>query len=302
MVWDRSYSRLRDLKDHSSAGTLAQKMYTTKKQGWAAYQQVNQIQCFGGIMLTKLEISSCENVKAHYAERNLQELQMANMLTVAQYAPVYSAAKDFLATQNPVLDWSCGSGHFSLFLASQKVKVSSIGFNSPAYIKELLPPTINYVEGDFREPVALPFQNGEFQVVFSIGVLEHVRETGGSELASMKEIHRLLRPNGIFFVCHLPNRKSWIEFVVRRFYPHKFHHQFLYSRTDIESLAQQSGFKILTCKRYGIFPKNSFEKMPAFLGNSIFFLQTIYFFEAIFSRVFGFFCQNWLVVLQRQEN
>ena len=167
-------------------------------------------------MLTKFEIEICEKVRAHYQSKNISELQMSNLLTIAQYASVYSTSKEYIETNQPVLDWSCGSGHFSVFLSIQSAKVTSIGFNSPGYIKQLLPSNVNYIEGDFSEPVHLPFQKSEFEVVFSIGVLEHVRETGGSEDASLREIHRILKANGIFFICHLPNKNSWIEYVLIR--------------------------------------------------------------------------------------
>lgn len=253
-------------------------------------------------MLTNFEIETCEKVRDHYRSKNISELQMANLLTIAQYASVYSASKKYLETNQPVLDWSCGSGHFSVFLSTQNAKVTSIGFNSPGYIKQILPSNVTYIEGDFSEPVHLPFKKSEFGVVFSIGVLEHVRETGGSEASSLREMHRILKANGIFFICHLPNKKSWIEYVVRTFFPQKFKHQFLYNKNDIESMAQNSGFKVLNAGRYGIFPKNSLEKLPPALSNSRVFLQIFYLLESLFSRIFGAFCQNWLVILQRQES
>ncbi|MBQ4132690.1 MAG: methyltransferase domain-containing protein [Desulfovibrionaceae bacterium] len=47
--------------------------------------------------------------------------------------------------------------------------------------------------------------------MFSIGVFEHVHETGGDQLASLKEISRVLKPEGFFLCFHLPNKYSWVE-------------------------------------------------------------------------------------------
>jgi SAM-dependent methyltransferase len=51
----------------------------------------------------------------------------------------------------------------------------------------------------------LPFNDGEFDAVFANQVLEHVRDMVGL----MAEIHRILRPGGIF-LAHTPYfRSSW---------------------------------------------------------------------------------------------
>jgi ubiquinone/menaquinone biosynthesis C-methylase UbiE len=252
-------------------------------------------------MLTKFEIENIEKVRSYYTKNNLSELQMTNLLTVGQYAHVYSVTMEYLKPFDRVLDWSCGSGHYSLFLLLQNADVTSIGFNSPSYIRQLLPKKINYVEGNLNEPVRLPFNPGEFKMVFSIGVLEHVPETGGSELQSLREVHRILQPGGIFFICHLPNYGSWIEYLVRTFFSDRFHHKFLYRRKDIEELAQKSGFIVLKLERYGIFPKNSFSRVSSLFGNSKTALQVFYLLEAACSFAFRPFCQNWLVVLKRLD-
>lgn len=52
---------------------------------------------------------------------------------------------------------------------------------------------------------ALPFQDGEFDAVFSNQVLEHIRDL----VALVREVHRVLRPGGVF-LAHVPYfRSSW---------------------------------------------------------------------------------------------
>jgi len=44
----------------------------------------------------------------------------------------------------------------------------------------------------------------KFDAVVSVGVLEHVKETGGSEIGSLREIFRILKLNGYLSVTTFP--------------------------------------------------------------------------------------------------
>ncbi len=179
-----------------------------------------------------------------------------------------------------VLDWGCGNGWFSYYLikAGFKNVVSyGYGWDSIDEAKKNIP-EINYVNGaDFAldNPSKLPFDNKTFDIVFSIGVLEHVHETGGDQLLSLNELHRILKPNGIFFCYHLPNKLTWIEFLKGLFVKDKekhFLHTRKFNKKDITYLSSQAGFKLQITKRYNILPYNIFRKN--FLDNR--YLATIY--------------------------
>jgi len=93
-----------------------------------------------------------------------------------------------------------------------------------------------------------------------VGVLEHVRETGGSEVGSLREILRILKLDGVFVCYHLPNQFSLIEFIASLL-SNKYH-KYRYTRQSIETLCQQSGFELLEIhsmvlpKYVGSLPKN----------------------------------------------
>ena len=193
-----------------------------------------------------------------------------------------------------ILDWGCGNGHFCIFLLEQGFQnVHGYAFRSPS-LQELLPTdqTFTFHLGNRQEPTRLPFKDNSFSSILSIGVLEHVREFGGTEAASLREIHRILEPNGLFICAHLPNRNSLIEAIARARKTNYFH-QYTYSESEILDLLRQSGFtKPSHMKRYGIIPRNSFSGKLAAIGNSKKCAQALEISDRILSRMFRPFCQN----------
>ena len=64
-----------------------------------------------------------------------------------------------------------------------------------------------------QAPTALPFDIATFDAVLSCGVLEHVDEFSrkGNEMKSLREIHRVLKPNGKLLIYQLPQHAAWQE-------------------------------------------------------------------------------------------
>ncbi len=108
--------------------------------------------------------------------------------------------------------------------------------------------------------ILLPFESESFDIVTSIGVLEHVREFGGSEEESLKEIKRVLIPGGRFFCFHLPNRYSWIEHLSK--IVGKWHHEYRFTRSEIDYLCRVVDIELMECKKYGFLPRNVLGRWP----------------------------------------
>jgi SAM-dependent methyltransferase len=119
-----------------------------------------------------------------------------------------------------------------------------------------------------EDPVKLPFADEAFDLVTSVGVLEHVRIYGGEERLSLGELFRVLKPGGRFICVHLPSVYTWVEGVGRLFRM-KDTHKYRFLMRDVEALMRDSGFVLETVKRYGAFPRNPLASLPRGMRNSV---------------------------------
>jgi SAM-dependent methyltransferase len=172
-------------------------------------------------------------------------------------------AKRFERQGSPikVLDWGCGKGHIAYLLHQQGFEVtccdvdhsasdSAFGQDTPI-LKQMQMSVI-----PLADPIKLPFESASFDCVTSFGVLEHVE----SDVRSLGEIRRVLRPGGLFFVTFLPFRFSWTQALARLRGQH--YHDRLYSIRRVEEMAAAGGFTLESMWLAQLFPKNS---VPYFL-------------------------------------
>lgn len=112
-----------------------------------------------------------------------------------------------------VLDLGAGRGHLSTRISNQ---MSAIGMHpaqqlmaTDLYSCNFQAENVPFREADFNFP--LPFENGEFSVVVSVEVLEHLR----SPYDLLADCFRILRPGGLLLastpnVLHLESRLSFL--------------------------------------------------------------------------------------------
>lgn len=224
-----------------------------------------------------------------------------SLVGIRQYYRLYALLEKYGKTGGSMLDWGCGSGHFSLYLACNSYVTHSFGFSYPALIDdEIRSGTICFRAGSSMEPVHLPYETDYFDAVTSVGVLEHVREFGGDELSSLREIERILRPGGVFLCFHFPNRWSWIEKTAQLL--GRWNHRYRFDRKDIDVLFAQTELEVLECRRYGILPRNILAKVfPNSMLTSVRMANVFDFFDNVFSGPLRPFCQNWMVVARKNE-
>jgi SAM-dependent methyltransferase len=239
----------------------------------------------------------------HYARFRAVELRRhwgswGNVVSYSQYKRPFEVTQAHVPAGSTVLDWGCGNGHFSLFLLDQ-------GFHTVGYSYEAMPaflagrPEFRFVPGVEGEPARLPFRDGEFDAVFSMGVLEHVHQTGGEQSLSVRELYRVLKPGGHFLCFHLPNRFTWIEFSARmlRRAGRPIHvHDRLFDRASIEALLGPPGFRMLEAGRYAFLPRGIFARAPSWFRDNLWAARCVNAVDRALAGVFRMWCQNWYFV------
>lgn len=88
-----------------------------------------------------------------------------------------------------------------------------------------------------EHPVIMPYGDATFEAVIASGVLEHV----AMDYESLKELFRILKPDGMLIVSSLPNRWSWEEWV-RRVVHRRGYHQRRYGMGELRFMLQRTGF------------------------------------------------------------
>ncbi|HEX4440782.1 MAG TPA: class I SAM-dependent methyltransferase [Thermoanaerobaculia bacterium] len=229
--------------------------------------------------------------------------QFASLVTAHQYRLPWALTASLLGDRAAtVLDWGCGDGHFSYFLLRAGHSVVSYSLQHPPKVLRQLPPELarrsTYVQGRIDEPTRLPFPDSEFDAVASVGVLEHVRETGGSEDGSLREIRRVLKSGGRFLCFHLPNRHSAVEWTARAV--RRNHHAYRYSDPEIRGLVEAAGLEVEDAGAYAFLPRNMLSRLPRALRDSPRLARILDASDDGLAWLARTFCQNRFVVARRR--
>ena len=149
-------------------------------------------------------------------------------------------------TGEQVLEAGCGDGSIIFELLSHfDIKCVGIDFSEVAQ-KDTISrmsdynKVFQYYLGDVHR---LPYEDNSFDKIISLGVIEHFRDN----LIIMKEMYRVLKPNGIV-VLMTPNRYSFgrIDRLVKEVMKTwKFGYQTEYTTQQLTQLSEKSGFKIV---------------------------------------------------------
>ncbi|MDD1750279.1 MAG: methyltransferase domain-containing protein [Methanothrix sp.] len=217
-----------------------------------------------------------------------------NITTAAGYRFVFKKTQAKLPQKSVVLDWGSGDGRFTYFLLKNGMNVTAYSIENNLKIESALrtnwPSEFKYCV--HQNPRTLPFASETFDAVFSIGVLEHVRETGGNELDSLRELKRVLKPKGKLLCFHLPRKYSWIEYLATVLNVKQYHHTYLYSRRDVIHLLNEAGFRLLEIDRYNVVPRTTLSRLPDVVKNNILFCAAYNVLDSVVAATFPFFAQN----------
>jgi SAM-dependent methyltransferase len=169
----------------------------------------------------------------------------------------YTAAADRIAADRPghLLDWGCGYGQMSHLLTRRGIRVTSLEYDPEATEGEVVRlERFPEIEARMtRDPVGLPYDDASFDAVLSMGVLEHVKDPGGS----LDELHRVLRPHGTLYVFKLPNRRSYLEALAKRaglYYHGHLPDDTIYTRPSARALVAAHGFEVVELRLANMLP------------------------------------------------
>ena len=196
---------------------------------------------------------------------------------VFQYVIYCSMVKDlFPDKSSKILDWGGQYGHVSLILSSffsnvdcylpTSVKSYEETKGIKTYISEVheLLGVRNVKHGLNGDYIDLP--DNSYDVVISSGVLEHVREESekATEVDLLKEIHRVLKPNGCFIYWNLPHKFGSVELLNRSLGRHV--HDFTYSKSDVINMMNESGFEIMNMDKHEFLNMIGKSILSCFIG------------------------------------
>lgn len=232
--------------------------------------------------------------------------QFASLAAANQYRRLYALTERYVAAGARVLDWGCGRGHFTYFLLKRGFRVTAYSLEHPPQVFSMLFESergrLTFVRGTLEDPRRLPFPDGQFAAVFSVGVLEHVRELGGDERSSLRELRRVMMGDGVLLCYHLPNRYSYIEAMSRlpgRRRAAGDFHRYRFTRRDIRRLCRESGFAVIEGGRYGLLPRNSFNRLPTGWRDAPALSAAVNRADDLLERVFSALAQNHYFVARR---
>jgi SAM-dependent methyltransferase len=121
-------------------------------------------------------------------------------IRLCDYQTIRTVFSDLLPKDGKILEAGCGLGRWVFYLRQKGFDVIGLEASSQAFsvIREHDPE--GYIkEGDVR---SMPFDDGSFQALISLGVMEHFEE-GPQKL--LLESNRVLKKGGLLFVSIPPN-------------------------------------------------------------------------------------------------
>lgn len=148
-----------------------------------------------------------------------------------------------------ILDWGCRHAPDSCMLKTIFPGVAISGCDTMA---DDFSTFHRYADLNFTmlgHEYVLPYPNRSFDAVISGGVLEHV----AFEYESLKEVWRILKDNGLFFITFLPNSRSWSENISRLLGSMEGHNR-TYDLTETRAMLLRRGFVLETSGYHQIFP------------------------------------------------
>jgi SAM-dependent methyltransferase len=234
------------------------------------------------------------------ADRRPGTKHIDHMECIMQYAFYTSLVRQWLSDPNAeILDWGGQHGQVSLMLTRYYP-------NTTCYVLEGDNYDRNYGLSDWHrllgvgevvrsnEPKRI-MVGKHFDAAISSGVLEHVEECGGDDRASLAELHRVLKPEGLLFIWNLPRyygREYFYPLIGRRS-PHSRR----YRKREIVDALNSSGFEILHMAAHEILPLKALKVLGAIVPG-----DKLVGYDYRLSEQLPWLAQNYTIVARRKRS
>ena len=214
-------------------------------------------------MMNKMNKLKDFNLVYQFNKKIVNYIQYKTYFQALQYNKLITLIKKYSKENQEVLDWGGGAGHLSAMLSLLKRKATLFSIVNKDDTWDILR---KYFDIKFiYDPQGIRkicVDDKCFSTIISCGVLEHVRETGGDESDSLKDLAEHLEFDGHIIIYHLPLRYSYIEWISRNF-RNCYSHPFRYNYSDINNIVKKiTNLEVIDYGRYQILPRRIFGKIP----------------------------------------
>jgi len=224
---------------------------------------------------------SIKEVQHFFIKNNIDPIQTRSNLYLLRTLLILNNIKYLLRNERiRILDLGCGYGYNTCIINSLLPESEVTGVDYGKYCKKswyLIKKkgfNIKFIDSDARR---LPFGENFFDIVITMGLLEHIGEEINQiafkkkleEKKCIREVNRVLKPNGFLMLNYLPNKYSYIEFMTKHFL-HRlsniYFHPKKFTKKEISSLLKESGFQVINLTRVHFLP-SLYYSMGDFIGN-----------------------------------
>jgi len=183
------------------------------------------------------ELQNLYSKQAHAKEDRYLHAHSRNLALVKRQVAIFERCQDFIRDGRTVLDWGCRhAADACLVRVLSGPEIDLYGCDVDAGPYEVFYDFCRLKYSEIKHPYLLPYEDEFFDVVIGSGVLEHVP----NDSESLKELYRIIKPDGYFIMNMLPNRYSYTEWLNRRL--GNPHHLRMYSLTEAKHMFIHHGF------------------------------------------------------------
>lgn len=177
---------------------------------------------------------------------------------IANQVRTFHWYRPYLPASGAVLDWGCYHAPDACLLRAwygDNLELHGCDFaarNEHRVFHEFA--KLEYQQ--LSDSVELPYPSGKFDTIIASGVLEHT----AMDYESLKELHRVLKQDGLLIISYLPNWLSVGEWMLRNIHKKNFHRR-LYTVSDTVKLLKHSGFNPKSIQYHTFFWERQVERI-----------------------------------------